>query len=123
MSSCATAAPVLLVKLAPIVGTSEPDRRPPRARSAKADDVPKLYVSPALLDPVPAPYVLPAFVPDSEKSHPAGIDVFVEPRVPRESKCSSYVAFRAASETEPAALVIRGEAESQPVASRVARAT
>ena len=45
--------PVLLVKQAPIVGLRLPERSPPKARSA-FPAAPKLYVLPALLEPVPA---------------------------------------------------------------------
>jgi hypothetical protein len=50
---------------------------------------PKLYVSPVLLDPVPAVYVAFAFVPVSAKVHPAGITDDV-PLFVSESKFCTY---------------------------------
>ena len=61
---------MLLVSLAPIVGITLPDSRPPKALS---DPEPKLYVSPELLDPVPAVYVEFALEPVSIKYHHIGI--------------------------------------------------
>ena len=45
--------PVLFMKFAPMVGFKLPDCSPPKERSVETP-VPKLYVSPLALDPVPA---------------------------------------------------------------------
>ena len=62
--------PVLLTKPPPIVGVRLPDRSPPNARSPAVS--PKLKVLPVLEDPVPAAYVVLAFVPVSTKDQPSG---------------------------------------------------
>jgi hypothetical protein len=54
MSRRPIVAPVLFVNDAPTVGTRLPDRSPPKARSRLSAPLPKLYVSPAVFEPVPA---------------------------------------------------------------------
>src|SRR5438093_6314705 len=86
MESDVTVEPVLFVKQAPIVGSRVPLCNPPSARSVEPAE-PKLYVSPALLLPVPAVYVVFALASDSEKAQPSGqpgaaaFDVPLEARV------------------------------------------
>jgi hypothetical protein len=72
-SSAEIVSPVSFVNEAPIVGVSVPLSSVPKARSVDPVE-PKLYVSPALLLPVPAVYLpsLLALEPDSASAQPAG---------------------------------------------------
>jgi len=81
--------PVLLMKVPPRIEMRLPLRNCPRARSVGAAAEPKLYVSPALPEPVPAVYVVFAFVPDSENPQPAGVFAAKVP-VPDETRESKF---------------------------------
>src|SRR4029078_10522381 len=80
--------PALLMKVPPRIEMRVPLRNCPRARSVGAAVEPKLYVSPAFPDPVPAVSQVCAFVLDSENPHPAGVFAakVPEPDETRESK-------------------------------------
>ena len=93
--------PALLRNWAPTSGMRLPLRRPPNARSV-LPVAPKLYVSPVLLEPVPAVYVVLALVPDSENSQPSGtaLDVPVPASV---LKSCVYGVPNAVRSTAPAA--------------------
>src|SRR6185436_7495268 len=81
--------PALLMKVPPRIEMRVPLRNCPRARSVGAAAEPKLYVSPALPEPVPAVYVVFAFEPDSENPQPAGVFKGKVP-VPEETRESKF---------------------------------
>ena len=81
--------PALLMKVPPRIEMRVPLRNCPRARSVGAAAEPKLYVSPALPEPVPAVYVVFAFVLDSENPQPAGVFAAKVP-VPDETSESKF---------------------------------
>src|ERR1041384_4003860 len=89
MSSELIVPPVLLMKVPPRIEMRVPLRSCPRARSVGAAAEPKLYVSPALPEPVPAVYVVFAFVLDSENPQPAGVFAAKVP-VPDETRESKF---------------------------------
>src|SRR5688572_29841610 len=73
MVSVVIVLPVLLINAAPMVGITEPNCTPPRARSVLAV-VPKLYELPEFEDPLPITYISSSWAPppDSVNNHPAG---------------------------------------------------
>ena len=81
--------PVLLVKVPPRIEMRVPLRNCPRALSAGAAAEPKLYVLPAVPEPVPAAYDVSAFVLDSENPQPAGVFAAKVP-VPDETRESKF---------------------------------
>ena len=81
--------PVLLVKIPPRIEMSVPLRNCPRALSVGAAAEPKLYVLPAVPEPVPAAYDVSAFVLDSENPQPAGVFAAKVP-VPDETRESKF---------------------------------
>ena len=83
--------PVLFTNLAPMIGTSVPDWSPPSARSADPA-APKLYVFPALPEPVPVIYKVSALVLVYRKVQPAGsvLTPLVVPVEARESNDCWY---------------------------------
>jgi hypothetical protein len=81
--------PVLLLKVPPRIEMTFPLRNCPRARSVGAAVEPKLYVSPAVPEPVPAVYTVFAPAPDSENPQPAGVFPGKVP-VPDETRESKF---------------------------------
>jgi hypothetical protein len=97
------AAPVLLVKHAPIVGTKVPLRKVPNARSAAAD-APKLITSPVVPLPVSAAYwpLLRALVPLSANAQPVNAKVLAVPLVAKPLKSCVYALPNAVREIHAA---------------------